>query len=627
MKQRSLFKLSAVFSSANLIIQATVILFIFFPGFVLTENAYAGVNKWTTSGPYGGPVRTIAINPSMPSTIFAGIYDGGVFKSTDGGRTWKAKNAGLNSPYVDAIAIDPAMTSTIYAGTSGGLFKSTNDGENWTAINTELHVLDFVINPLTPSTMYASTWEGVFKSTNSGVTWNAVNTGLSNIFVVTLEINPLMPSTIYAGTWGGGVFKSTNGGKSWTDTNIGASGSYVEALAINPLTPSTIYAGTSGGMFKSTNSGKSWTPINAGLTNLEIEAIAIHPSTPSTIYAGTWEGGVFKSTNSGGRWTAMNSGLADFVIQALAIDPSMPSIIYAGTYNQGVFNYKQKSSSLDAKTASSSSIVLSWEDNTDNETGFEIQRKEGTCSSTESWTHIANAYANAATFINNELMPDTPYSYRIRAYNSTGVSSWSNCASAKTALANTPNMPSNLRATSVSIDKIKLTWKDNSTDEKNFKIYRKIDSDLWTLIATATANSEGYTDAAAGNTNSTTYSYKIKACNASGCSPFTNTAIVPYNPINLNTINVTLTQIDLIWEDKSHNETGFQIQRKEGNCTSLNQWSLINTTAENTSAYSSGGLQPNTTYSYRVRSYFRSSSAPYALGYSLWSNCVNATTP
>ena len=73
-------------------------------------------------------MSALAIDPSAPATLYAGT-GGGVFKSTNGGGSWTAINAGLITSSVHALAIDPSAPATLYAGTSGGVFKSTNGGE------------------------------------------------------------------------------------------------------------------------------------------------------------------------------------------------------------------------------------------------------------------------------------------------------------------------------------------------------------------------------------------------------------------------------------------------------------------------------------------------------------------
>jgi hypothetical protein len=285
-------------------------------------------------------------------------------------------------------------------------------------------------------------------------------------------------------------------------------------------------------------------------------------------------------------------------------------------------------SSLTAKATSSTSIVLAWKDNSDNETGFKIERKDGDCASDNPWAQIARKVVNAITHTNTELTPNTTYSYRVRAYNAAGNSSYSGCVSATTGLAETPKTPTDLKATSISTRKITLVWKDNSLDETSFKIYRKLNSGTFSLLQTTAENTISYSDTTATGSNSTNrYSYYISACNAAGCSPVTNTAAVPLKPTGLTTSAVSSTQINLSWTDNSSNETGFQVYRKAGACSSTNTWTLINTTEADATSFNNTGLTTGQTYSYKVRSFTKSTAAPYANGFSVYTGCSSKTTP
>jgi len=153
-------------------------------------------------------VYTLAIDPSTPSTLYAGTTRGGVFKSTDSGASWTNVGLTLWATTVYALAIGPSTPSTIYAGTNGGVFQSTNGGGGWTNVGfADQHVAALAIDPSTPSTLYAGTLGGgVFQSTDSGASWSAVNTGLTDLNVRALAIDPSTPGTLYAGTNLGGVF-------------------------------------------------------------------------------------------------------------------------------------------------------------------------------------------------------------------------------------------------------------------------------------------------------------------------------------------------------------------------------------------------------------------------------------
>ena len=303
---------------------------------------------WESHGPDGGPVSALAIDPSTPATLYAGTLGGGVFKSTDGGAHWTAKNVGLSDLGADvivALVIDPLTPATLYAGTfGGGVFKSTDGGAHWAALSVGLPkgifgvvALALAIDPSTPATLYAA-FGGVFKSTDGGAHWAAISVGLPDTVIVqALAIDPATPATLYAGTFNGGVFKSADGGAHWAATNLGLSNTdEISALAIDPSTPATLYAGTSGGsgVFKSTDGGADWGAMSLGLSNTDVRALAIDPATPATLYAGTSGDGVFKSTDGGAHWAATPN--AELIL-ALAIDPVTPATLYAGTFNGGVF--------------------------------------------------------------------------------------------------------------------------------------------------------------------------------------------------------------------------------------------------------------------------------------------------
>lgn len=351
--------------------------------------ALAGLNVWTTRGPGVGDayVLALAIDPTTPSTLYAGM-GGGVVKSTDGGSTWGALSTGLTN--VSALAIDPTTPSTLYAATEGtkvrggSVFKSTDGGNSWsdTALTGTIFgpvrvalgedvpengsktvtlanargvggfptfsVVGIVIDPTMSRTLYATTiLGGVLKSTDGGGSWSAVNTGLADssdgtprfAFVNALVIDPAAPSTLYAAKgFGGGVFKSTDSAGGWNAS--GLTNTDIRAFAIDPITPDTLYVASDADVFKSTDGAGSWKAITAGLSNTSVSALVIDPNSPSTLYAGTG-GGVFKSTDGAWSWHVMNAGLTNTNVEALAIDPITSSRLFAGTFGGGVFSIQQ----------------------------------------------------------------------------------------------------------------------------------------------------------------------------------------------------------------------------------------------------------------------------------------------
>ncbi len=300
--------------------------------------------------PEGALVEVLAIDPLTPATVYAGTFPfvgtAEVFKSTDGGSHWTSVSEGLGEGQVVSLAIDPQTPTILYAGTAqtsfsgpgGQVYKSLDGGAHWSATGSEFDggvVESLAIDPQTPSTLFAGRFgaiAGVFKSVDSGASWTEVSHGLINPLTAIVAIDPLTPSTLYVGGVGGGVSKSINSGSLWAVANEGLANGRVRALVIDPQTPTTLYAGTQAGAFRSTDGGEHWVAASAGLADSRVLALAIDPETPSTLYAGT-AGKIYKSLNGGNHWSALSGGLPGHSFQALAVDPQQPTTLYAGTFD------------------------------------------------------------------------------------------------------------------------------------------------------------------------------------------------------------------------------------------------------------------------------------------------------
>lgn len=283
---------------------------------------------------------------------------------------------------------------------------------------------------------------------------------------------------------------------------------------------------------------------------------------------------------------------------------------------------------LNVMAISSSSIALNWQDNSDNETGFNIERKLGTCLSDNVWRQVSTTPVDITTSTVTNLLSYTTYSFRVKAYNVRGKSAYSECATAKTGALGTPKSPMNLFAIAVTPRTIKLGWLDSSTNETGFAVYRKAADGPWTLLTMTPPNTKEYFDNdTLGNSTTTNYMYYLQACNGTGCSPSTSPANVPFSPTNLKASSTISTQINLTWTDTNSNDYyGTRIFRKEGDCSSGNPWVLIVDTQSHSISYADSGLTEGTTYSYKIRSFRRSSSMPWSKGISLLSNCSSVST-
>lgn len=303
-----------------------------------------------------GDVSGIAIDPHDAKTFYAAGGQG-VFKSTDGGATWKDITVGIAATAFREIVIDPLNSNILYAQTDTTILKSTNSGVSWVSITSGFAEGAFhglAINPSDSSTLYVEFGHKIFQTTDGGQTWRAIapepNEGLFRILV-----DSTSPQTIYA--LAKGLSKSTDGGAHWSRIDSDLPKSELNAISLVPSHPSVLYVGTERhGIYKSTNGGHRWFAVASGLIakNMNeirgeiprVRAIAIDPSKPNTLYAGTsanLTGGlaatIFKSTNAGQSWKllrAIGQGTGPSNINCITVDPFAPSIVLAGIDGDGI---------------------------------------------------------------------------------------------------------------------------------------------------------------------------------------------------------------------------------------------------------------------------------------------------
>ncbi|MDI6792863.1 MAG: fibronectin type III domain-containing protein, partial [bacterium] len=174
---------------------------------------------------------------------------------------------------------------------------------------------------------------------------------------------------------------------------------------------------------------------------------------------------------------------------------------------------------LIAVASSSSSISLTWQDNSDNETGFKIERK----SEGRTYSEIAALRANTKTYSDSGLEPNTPYFYRVRAYNQVGNSAYSNEA-ANVTWDIPPSPPTDLKTTVVDSVSVDLKWQDNSDNETGFKIEKKKEGKIWFLIGDVGEDIKTYSDL--NIEPGAVYYYRVMAYNQFGDSSYSNEAQV-----------------------------------------------------------------------------------------------------
>ncbi|UCH14225.1 MAG: fibronectin type III domain-containing protein [Bacteroidales bacterium] len=263
-------------------------------------------------------------------------------------------------------------------------------------------------------------------------------------------------------------------------------------------------------------------------------------------------------------------------------------------------------------------VELEWADSSDNEYGFEIERS---LSSQTGYKKIFTTYDNITTYVDKSLSELTTYYYRVRAYNNIGYSGYSDEFSIATPAHPPPDAPSSLETTNIKARSVSLRWNDNSYDEDNFELERSNASGgEYTRIAVISRNNTYFTDSYL--TPVTSYYYRIRACSEYGCSDYTDELGVttlelrpPDNPpTDLTSTYIGKYSVTLNWTDNSSNEEGFYIYRS---LTSGSGFGHVGTVGANVSQFTNSGLDPNTTYYYRVRAFNEDGASGYTNEYSL----------
>src|ERR1041385_7018920 len=344
-------------------------------------------NDWRNTGPPGGDVRGLVVDPSNPDRFYFGTLDGQIYTSSDAGKTWELLyNFGRPRLFVDHIIVDPRNPRTIYvaahrhkepggfyksidggnsfressqlkneaihslaqspsdpdtliAGTFNGIFRSDDAGESWQQLPTQntpnlIHVESLAIDPRTTNIIYAGTWYLPYKSSDGGQTWKSIKTGIiddSDIFAI--DIDPHDPNHIIASACSG-IYESKAAGESWKKVQgIPSQSRRTRALLQHPSSPGVVFAGTTEGFWRSEKGGDADSWMVTTSRQLEINSIAVHPSRPDTIYIGTNNYGVMVSNDGGKSFVPTNGGFSGRFANAILADRETPNRIYASTIN------------------------------------------------------------------------------------------------------------------------------------------------------------------------------------------------------------------------------------------------------------------------------------------------------
>jgi len=317
-----------------------------------------------------------AVNESVKVTVFVGSASGGVWKSIDGGTTFRPVFDKQDVQSIGAVTIDPSNHKNVWVGSGeswmrnsvsvgNGIYKSTDGGDNWTpmGLNDSEHIARILVDPGDSNTVYACAighlWSdggdrGVYKTTDGGKSWRNVLAGANgSTGCAMLSMAAQEPKTIYASMWdfrrqgwtfrsggpGSGLFKSTDGGEHWTEltpeNNQGLPPKPYGriALAVAPSKPSVVYAMIEckqGALYRSNDAGKTWAREDASQFMIwrpfYFANVIVDPKNENKVFKVDLL--LLLSVDGGRSFSPTANAHGDF--HTVWIDPANPNLVYAG---------------------------------------------------------------------------------------------------------------------------------------------------------------------------------------------------------------------------------------------------------------------------------------------------------
>jgi photosystem II stability/assembly factor-like uncharacterized protein len=318
-------------------------------------------------------IGCVTIDPRNSLTIWVGSGENnsqrsvamgdGVYKSLDGGKSWK--NAGLTkSEHIGKIVVDPRDSNVVYVAAQGplwapggdrGLYKTIDGGKTWRPVLTiseNTGVTDVVLDPSNPDILYAASYQrrrhvytlinggpesALHKSMDGGATWTKLETGLPKEWMgrAGLAVSPRDPNTVYAiieaTRKAGGFFRSQDGGANWEKMNSysGGGAQYYAEIFVDPTNDERIYA-MDVFVNVSNDSGKTWSRINETTKHVDSHAMWIDPTSSDHFLIGC-DGGLYETHDDAATWE-FKENLPVTQFYRISADDALPYYhVYGGT--------------------------------------------------------------------------------------------------------------------------------------------------------------------------------------------------------------------------------------------------------------------------------------------------------
>jgi photosystem II stability/assembly factor-like uncharacterized protein len=340
--------------------------------------------RWRMIGPFRGG-RTVGAcgDAKHPNVFYAGVNDGGVWKSDDYGRTWDPIFDDQPTGSVGDVAVAPSNPNVVYVASGEGLqrpdlsvgdgmYKSIDAGKTWThlGLHEGLQIGGLAVDPHNENRVFAAVLghpygpnveRGVYRSVDGGASWERVLYKNENTGAIQVTIDPSDPQVVYAdllaarmAPWengeflgaGSGLFKSTDGGTTWKQLTNGLpgvdSGLGRIGFCIAPSQHDRLYAVVSannrnGGIYRSDDAGVHWRKINDDLRlwdrGIDFAELRVDPKNPDVLYDANVV--VWKSTDGGKSWAGFKGAPGGDDYHRLWINPNDPSVILCAN-DQGV---------------------------------------------------------------------------------------------------------------------------------------------------------------------------------------------------------------------------------------------------------------------------------------------------